>query len=300
MRIVFVICEGPHDVAFLSRILSSVGYVNYKERLNNFPYPLNDWLVQMTKNLSVEEFKVNRVFDELNMVLPRGAMVNEDRGQMILLYSLNGDQRKKERKRIIDKVSDWTRLPEDNKAFSVSEQIADNGNTFGLIVFNDADDLGIDARLKEIKDEMKDDFPFVDSIVCNGSIACDDGKVKVSAYVFAEDGKEFGTLENILLPLMKQGEEQIFEDANCFLKKHKDESRLKSLVFCKNDSGMIVEDRVKTNKYYHTKSLIGVVGQLQFSGSSNVVCIEKADYINLDKIAESRTCQDILRIFEGF
>ena len=300
MRIVFVLCEGPHDVAFLSRILSSVGYSNYKEKLNNFPYPLNDWLVAMTKNLTIEEFRVNRVYDELNMVLPRGAMMSEDRDKMILLYSLNGDQRKKERKRIIDVVSSWTSLPEDDKEFSVSEQIADNGNTYGLVVFNDADDLGIEARLKEIKDEMKSAFPFADSITSNGKIACVDDKVKVSAYVFAEDGTEYGTLENILLPLMKQGEKQIFDDADSFLEKHKDESRLKPLVFCKNDSGVIVEDRDKANKYYHIKSLIGVVGQLQFSGSSNVVCIEKADYINLDKIAASTICQDILRIFAGF
>ena len=74
---------------------------------------------------------------------------------------------------------------------------------------------------------------------------------------------------------------------------------MKPLVF-KKGTGGIIQKRDKKNKYHPIKSLMGVVGQLQNSGTSNTVCIEKADYITLEKINASSICQDIVQMFKQF
>lgn len=298
MRIVFVLCEGPHDVAFLSRLLSSEGYSYYKNKVSDFPFPLGDWMVNSAKKLSIQDLNVDKVYKDLSCVLPNGAMVNSEREHLILLYSMNGDSRKEERMTIINKLKKWTSAPENEKEFSILEE-SDEGNDYGLLILYDADDKGIDTRIAEIKNDIRGIFPIVDSIDRNGGVAAAENKFKIGVYIFADNKTGRGTLENILLPIMKGGDETIFDEAEEFLDKHKNEERLKPLVFKKNESGKIVEERKKKNKYHQIKSILGVVGQLQNSGTSNTVCIEKADYINLNKIKSSPICQEIIKMFES-
>lgn len=301
MRIVFVLCEGPHDVAFLSRLLSSDGYLYYKNKVSEFPFPLGDWMVTSAKKLSIQDLNVDKVYKDLSCVLPNGAMVNDERGHLILLYSMNGDSRKEERMSIINKLREWTSVPENEKEFSILEESGeenDEKNDYGLFILFDADDRGIDARLEEIKNEIRGIFPIVNSIDRNGCVVAEN-KFKIGAYVFADHKTGTGTLEDILLPLMKDGDEAMFDDAEAFLINHKNEERLKPLVFKKNESGKIIEKRKRKNTYHRIKSILGVVGQLQNSGTSNTVCIEKADYITLNKIKSDPICQEIIRLFRG-
>lgn len=300
MRIVFVLCEGAHDVAFLSRILCSDSYVHYNKKISGFPFPLGKWLVKSTQNLSVEDLNVDKVYKELGTVLPGGALKHDGRDQLILLYSLNGDSRQRERQHLIRTINNWITTPADEKEFSISEESSLAGNNYGLVIFYDADDKGIDARIEEVRNELGEVFPFASSLSKNGDVACENDRFKVGAYIFADQNNDLGTLENILLPLMKDTNEEIFDDAEKFLVKHKDDNRLKPLVFDKDDKGNLCEiRRTRANKYYPIKSLIGVVGQLQNSGTSNTVCIEKADYITLDKIQANKACSDILEMFKN-
>ena len=297
MRIVFVLCEGPHDVAFLSRLLSAAGYMNYKKTVKDYPFPLSGWLVEATKKLSIEDLNVDKVYKELSTILPSGAMVNEDCEQLILLYAMHGDSRKKERKELMTHLKKWISSPEDEKEFSIMEESSDIGHNFGLVILYDADDKGIEARIAEIKTDLRELFPIIDGINRNGEVISTDEKFKIGAYVFAEENEGLGTLEDILLPLMKKDNEDIFKDAEHFLDTHKDVSRLRPLVFMKDSTGKVVQSRNKSNKYHPIKSLLGVVGQLQNSGTSNTVCIEKSDYITLEKINNSIMCQEILEMF---
>lgn len=297
MRIIFVLCEGPHDVAFLSRLLSSVGYLYYKEKVRDFPFPLGNWLANSAKKLSIQDLNVDKVYKELSTVLPSGAMVNNERGHLILLYSMNGDSRKEERSIIIKKLKDWGTHPENEKELSISEESNEVGNNYGLVILYDADDKGIKSRIEEIKNDIRNVFAFVDNIKQNGDVVSDGDMFKIGAYIFADNKSRVGTLEHILLPLMKQGNEIIFDDAESFLNKHKCDERLRPLVFKRDDSGNVVEERKRANRYHHVKSVLGVVGQLQNSGTSNTVCIEKADYITLEKISTNIICREILDMF---
>lgn len=299
MRIVFVLCEGSHDVAFLSRLLSSEGYSHFKKKLSDFPFPLGAWLANSAKKLNIQDLNVDKVYKDLGAVLPSGAMANADREHLVLFYSMNGDSRKEERKNIISKIKEWGSHPENEKEFSISEESGGDGNKYGLVILYDADNKGIPARIEEIKTEVREIFPAIDKIAHNGDVASDGDMFKIGTYIFADCVSGNGTLENILLPIMKTDNETIFENAESFLNDNKEDERLRPLVFKKKDSGEIVEERGKAKKYHHIKSVLGVVGQLQNSGTSNTVCIEKTDYITLKKIQTDSACQQILKMFRN-
>lgn len=300
MRITFVLCEGVHDIAFFTKLLKSEGYSTFYKKINEYPDPLNDWLRTTVQKISIQELNVSGVYDEINTVLPRQVLINDVRDQLIMFYNMNGDSRKKEREKFITKLNEWIYEPENEKEFSFNEDLKGRNIQFGLLLTYDADDKGINTRLKDIKEENKNHFPSIENISTNGEIINNGNSFKLGIYIFAEPGKDTGTLENILLPLMKEDNEAIFESADNFLKTYQDKERLKSLVFEKNHSGDIIEKRDRANKYYHIKSMLGVVGQLQYSGASNTVCIEKSDYITLDKIKKNSNCQDILDLFKKF
>ncbi len=55
----------------------------------------------------------------------------------------------------------------------------------------------------------------------------------------------------------------------------------------------------KTSKIYEKKSILGIIGQLQNSGASNVVTIEHSDYIRLEKGSIPTSIQDIIDFFSN-
>ncbi len=296
MRIVFVLCEGPHDVAFLSRLLSADGYLKYRQPLSKFPKPLDGWMTQISRNLSIEDLSLDRMYDDIKAVLPSNAMLNEEKDQLILLYSMSGDSHEERRNKVISTLKSWSQPPVEEKEFSLMEECSEIGNNYGLIVIFDADDMGVNSRIEEAKANLCKYFPIVESITKNGEITYPDEIIKIGIYIFADPSTKKGTLESILLPLMRHDNESMFDDAKDYLSKHHDDTRLKSLIFKKTPEG-IIETRDKKNKFHPIKSIMGVVGQLQNSGTSNTVCIEKADYITLEKIQKDSICQDILQMF---
>lgn len=296
MRIVFVLCEGSHDVAFLSRVLTAGGYNKYKKTLRQFPAPLNQWLTGISKNLRIEELRLDTMTDDIKAGLPKEALYHPEEDKLVLLYAMNGDKQKDKRSKVISKLREWTEFPDDEKEFSLMEESSDIDNNYGLFVFFDADQKGISARINEAKSELSERFPIAETISENGGIVSKDEAIKIGIYVFADPVKKTGTLEDILLPLMKQGDEKIFEEARAFLDNHYNEDRHYSVVIKKNPEGYLIEKKEK-NKYHIIKSIIGVAGQLQNSGFSNTVYIEKSNYLTLEKIRKSTVCQDILLMF---
>jgi hypothetical protein len=153
------------------------------------------------------------------------------------------------------------------------------------LYFLDADKIGVRERLSEVSSEVKVVIPEIEDnfITENGMrISLFEGKLKVGAFIFSKDGEETGKLEDILVPLMKQENEEIFENAEGFIDRHFEESRCRGKKF---DKG---------------KSVIGTVGQLQKSGGSNVVCIDQTDYLTIEKILNNDQCKAIIAFFDKF
>ena len=103
-------------------------------------------------------------------------------------------------------------------------------------------------------------------------------------------------LEDVLIPLMKEGNNDIFEAAETFLTTSTTSSLFKDKL--KYDDKKVIIKKVNNQKYSHLKSLIGTIGQLQKSGKSNTVCISDSDYLNDTKILKNVTCIEIVSLIK--
>lgn len=268
-KIISILCEGPHDVAFITKILKSNGFTNNEKlKLSEYPTPINKLLINEATNTKVEDLNIQEVRQSL---LPSSTL-QRDESIYLFLFSLGGDSKKAARTDYLKKLSDF--IPREEGEIDPFPDIE-----LGLIYFFDADDKGITSRVQKINDEIK-------SVINNFELKENNQIVtfkrfKIGCYIFADEETEKGNLENIVLPIMKHQNEQIFDDAEKFLDQHFSKDRCKS-------------------KYDKSKSIIGLCGQLQKSGGSNVVCIAQSDYINDDKILQNKTCVNIIDFIESF
>jgi hypothetical protein len=290
-QIIAVLCEGPHDVAFITKILRANGFKsNESEKIGKYPIPMNDMLKSEVLKLKVEDLNAAKDEDaqkvELNEIgqlnlqetrlalLPLNALVrNED---SVFLYSLGGDSKiLKKSQPLLKKFDSF--IPKEEGGYDEALPIDTH---LAILYFLDSDKKGIDARVAELNKEIYDTLGMYPFKKHNTAVVVN--KIKLGAFIFTGIDNNYGKLEDILVPLMQQGNEKIFEDAQKYL----DDNFHKS--------------RVKKNNYDESKSKVGIVGQLQKSGGSNVVCIGQTDYLTLEKIQSNAKCQEIIAFFETF
>ncbi len=283
-KVSFVLCEGPHDVAFLYRILKTEGYVNFGSKIADFPAPINRYLLTSLSRISFDDLSIE---EARKLPLPSEAMYYND--SYLLLFALGGDSKKGVRQEILKKINSLVAVSDD--AINPGE-----GIEFSLLYFFDADDKGVSNRLAGLKNEITEVLGIINDSAffeTNGGISNING-VKYGAYIFSSS-EEKGKLENILVPLMKKDNETLFEKADEYLSL-KDEKRLRKLEISSNN-GELTENRGKKLTFDPMKSQICIAGQLQNSGKSNVVIIKDCDYITMDKIKQSEKCNEIIEFF---
>jgi hypothetical protein len=287
-KVVFAICEGSQDVAFLYRLFSADGFKTYNRKIADFPGPISGYLKKSLESTDYENLKLEESWQK---PLPHETLIKDD--MLVLLYAVGGDEKKDTRRSMLKSIAGFSIPPDDSNALYPGEALQ-----YVLIYFFDANNKGIKAREKSIKDEICEvtgvEVPELVSGVGLQSIK----GLLVGCYIFAKDDG-FGKLEDIIIPLMREGNEEIFQKATDFLKL-KDESRLTRLKLVKNTDGEL-EEKYSTKKhdFDEKKSQIGIVGQLQVSGKSNTVIIRDTDYIKLQKIRDNHLCRDILNFIHS-
>lgn len=61
MKLLFVICEGPHDAQFIGRLLQESGkYESYDEQLKNYPSPLREFISGKYTSQKIDEIRIGR------------------------------------------------------------------------------------------------------------------------------------------------------------------------------------------------------------------------------------------------
>jgi len=288
-NIILALCEGPHDVAFLNKILKTAGFKsNEGLKLGDFPSPMNDMLGREAIKSEVIDLNIQEIRQTL---LPTNSLKRDE--TYLLLYSLGGDGKKASRKSLLEKVKSYIPAEGEIKQGRITED-----TTIKIVYFFDADNNGIDRRLLEVKNEIAEILTSLnkDSFSENGSYVECEG-LKTGCYIFTGDDDNLGKLENILLPLMTEGNEEIFSNANNFIDKNHDEDRLFPFKIKIGSLGLFEERSDKAGdkyKFDKSKSLIGAVGQLQQSGGGNTVCIGFTDYLTLEKISNNHKCKEII------
>jgi hypothetical protein len=294
-QIITVLCEGPHDVAFICRILKSIGYKsNESVKIGEYPKPFDALLTREATKTDVEQLNLSELRRNF---LPSNVLLRDE--NHVFLYSLGGDGKKDTRQRILTELR--------SLIVEEGEIIADRNNDtiLSLLYFFDADDHGVAARLSHINAEMKATLPaeITTDLFTNNGDKAHVSKLKLGAFIFTGDDDNTGKLEDILVPLMRADNELSFDAATSYLNTHHDDARLFPLKLTEA-GGIITEVRSvkqkEKEKFDDKKSLIGTVGQLQRSGKSNVVCISDTDYLSLDKMSKNAKCIQIATFFDLF
>ncbi len=260
MKAVIVFCEGDHDVAYLYHLLKTINFNNYSEIIKNILHPLNEHFISSIKNNDFENLKIENV----TPIVPKIIMKHGE--TLILLYALGGD---KHFSKLINIFNDYNYLNINNIDNEIDFSDGNNKITeFSYFMFYDADNKGIENRISEIRKELND-FKELnhDKIICINN-------TKIACYIFSGENNK-GTLEDILLSIMKDGNESVFTDAENFIEKH-----------CKSNSKK-------------KKAIIGTAGQLKKEGKSNYVIIKESGYLSPEKLLKSEKSNEIIALFEN-
>ncbi len=287
MKTCFLLTEGDHDAAFIYRILKAHGFKTFDKKIKEYPKPLDSFLQSDIMSVSIPEVTISAAKTRF---LPRFVMKNNEE-DLVFIYVIGGDSKRDVRVKLLQALQAFNPADKDQLAIEAMPNA-----TLRVLYFFDADNKGTAARMEQILGELKEVFDenlFDENIDYHQtSTLYKFENMKIGAYIFRKQDEDNGMLEDVLIPLMQQGNEEVFDAAEQFLATN----RTCALFHDKlrfSDDGTILE-RVNGVKYAHNKSLIGTVGQLQKSGKSNTVCISDADYLNTEKIMNNPTCNAIV------
>jgi hypothetical protein len=265
-KILLILCEGAHDVAFLYKIFRfglSAKNIESK-KITQFDTNLSNYFINTLKNYNYED---GNLLGKPKMPVPLELKKDEENIQ-IFIYGLGGDKQIQNWKNIIQAYQDLINSEHENENYEIS-----------LALFFDADKEGSQNRLQVTKDHFRELLPEIDNITLIESIVEMSSYKKIGLHIFANDNGT-GNLEDILIPLMSEGNEAIFENAASYFDANFDEKRKKG------------------NNAKKEKSMIGIAGNLQHSGVANNSIIKQSDYITKEKVEKNEACQKIIQFFE--
>jgi len=269
---IFILTEGDHDAAFLYRILKANGVNSYNVLIKEYEKPLNELIKNAFSNVSIEDVRIDMTRPKF---LPN--YVLKIKNNIFCILQTGGDSQKEKRQNFIGII----------KNFNVSDPNEINvieDSSFSVLFFLDADNIGVDGRISQMKNELSPLFENNTVEKINNDKIVVMGNIKIGLFVFTKFGASNGLLEDILIPLMEKDNEEIFEKADNFL------------IHKKTNNDVSIR---KYPKYSHKKALIGTTGQLQISGRANTVFITDTDYLTDEKIKTDDTCKEIFSFIKN-
>ena len=280
VKAIIALCEGKTDVAFLRQLLLSDDYRDYVEIVSKIRQPLG-----LGGNQTGESYFINKLktyeYDSSELrdrpLLP--FILRRTEGQSdtyVLLYDMNGMDRTQNYREIID---DFDEL---GNPFKTSTPRVDAAIAF----IYDLDDKTIADRLQHIQETYIDLIPELKDISESIKVTNSKKYKSIGYYFLKKEDEEVGNLEDIILPLMRKGNENVFDKAADFLNSN-------GFIRLKKDKS---KNENKTQSDFN-KSLIGTVGQLEHSGLGNADIIKLTSMLNKDKFNNSQQCQAIIKFF---
>lgn len=98
MIISVVLCEGVHDIAFISKILCAYGCMEYKRKIKDYPFPINDQIKNNYAKDAIGEKIIGSGPD--SPFVPKA--VYTDGRKLIFFHNLNGDADTEKRYELIE------------------------------------------------------------------------------------------------------------------------------------------------------------------------------------------------------
>lgn len=303
-KITIAFCEGPHDTAFLYRILKTKCFQTFKDTLADLPNIVGDFIISKNKSTLYEQLKIDSLRNEF---VPYRIMYKNE--NLILLHSLGGDKDHNDddyNKRLIilkhffENIKENVTDPNNHGSAFVDESSPNTPFEYSFLFFYDADE---DKNEKlTIVNKYMEKMKIAETLEHN-EVKQKPG-YSIGTYIFSNTNDK-GALEDILFELMKKDNEVIFNQATDYYTRYlnkdnnmNNECRTKRLVTECDGNGGVVDRRKDSKQEDAKKSIICIAGQLQKKGKANTVIIEDSDYLNLQKIQNSTQLQEIISFFE--
>jgi hypothetical protein len=289
MKIIWLFCEGPHDAGFLTRLLTTFGYLDKSseytlatiERVNK---PLHTLLDGYLKQYASLGYKLDK-FPSRPSIFKK----SEDEDTWILLYLTDGNTNFQKvydilRPFLLSKLSSNNNLFQDIKTAIAFFNDADNGLEQAILELKSAIEKAYLKELQKFRDKKIDPekIGYIQSLTLFqnlpkkpeiGNILASEGNTifqKQGYYILCKDDFT-GKLEDIILPMMEKDNEDVFVNSEKFIK-----------------------DNKRIDKLDSQKAIIGTAGQLEMAGYANAVFIQKSSYLTAEKIKDNPKCQEII------
>jgi hypothetical protein len=206
VKVLLVFCEGSHDVAFVSQVMKS--FFNFNRvtwKFSQYPAPFNELF-----RVSVEQHAAQDLSLDMAHKFFLPDQVLESESQVVLLFNSGG---KSQSDKVKDLLSNFLPLLENAKTFP-GDAVAIVSEARYLFLY-DADDLGVDNTRIEIRKafrEIEGNLWMTEqwAVHQNNPFAAMMGEKSI--YIWG-DTIEKGTLEDLLFPLFKQDNLELFSKA---------------------------------------------------------------------------------------
>ena len=279
MRPIFIFCEGPHDIAFLGRLLEFSGAKPYKEKLKKYPAPLAGLIINRFQSRNIQEARF-RSSGPMALECPpilEAAYVLETAQSLLLFFRCVGDKQDEAVRSLLKTLIDLTG----------ESNAPDNRITgFGVVFVNDADVSPVSETLNRIHENytevLKPILPNYANLQANGTMK--DGDFSCGCLIFSDVEGSSGTLESIIEPIMRKQQCIRHEDADSFVSKHATE-------------GTAAGNSERPSK--KQKALLTAAGQIDFPSYSLSVIIRDTAALKWEYLKDDPRCMKCVEVLTG-
>lgn len=199
-------CEGPHDVAFLKKILRiGMGFSKLEVVFSNLPSPFHNMYIQTIKKHAAKDLSLDMAH---KFFLPDVILKKDN--NIVIIYNSGGKTNYDKVKILLES---YLTLQPQAKTFAGVEQdyiVSDK-----YVFFYDADDLGINTIVSEVSNNFTNvgKFNFIESTFIKSDISdCAYISDNKAVYTWGENSNE-GTLEDIIYPMYESDQSILIDQA---------------------------------------------------------------------------------------
>jgi hypothetical protein len=195
-------CEGPHDAAFLNRLLKNhLGFKKIELKLSELPYPIRNVLQQSFKTRAAEDLRLDlaKKFFLPDFLVERGSTV-------AMVFNYGGSNRQVNMTSFLKNIFDLLGAP------AFAGKAPAECPKYAYALFADADVLGISGALALISKDLAtiggSAWLSSDWTAINHSTAVmqETAFGPTSAYIWKKSAEDNGTLEDIVLECLASNE----------------------------------------------------------------------------------------------
>ncbi|BBO92631.1 hypothetical protein [Desulfosarcina ovata] len=211
MNLLFILCEGPHDAQFIGRLLdASNQYEAYKQKISDYPPPLNQFLSNKFKNHDIDTIVIGR---PKHPMIPVLAYRKAQDDILILPYPIGG----------IDKSAEGIGLLEEFSEILSPETLSvidSDIEKYAVLFVFDADSRGINGTLAKFSDDYRPVLGEMEELA--GETWFASNGISFSVFIFTGKDGDTGTLEDNLINLFQQKNADLVENTFAMLDAYSD------------------------------------------------------------------------------